>query len=66
MSYFLVGLVKTPVFALLITLVGCFQGFRVQKTANSVGVRTTHSAVQSLFLIIIADALFSILLSWNV
>ena len=65
-SYFLVGLVKTPIFALLITLVGCFQGFRVEKTANSVGMRTTHSAVQSLFLIIIADALFSVLLSWNV
>ena len=49
LRYFLVGLVKTPIFALLITLVGCFQGFRVEKTANSVGARTTHSIMTPTF-----------------
>jgi phospholipid/cholesterol/gamma-HCH transport system permease protein len=60
----LLGLYKAPVFALLIALVGCFQGFRVQASADSVGSQTTKSVVQALFLIIIADAAFSILYSW--
>ncbi|OGO94601.1 MAG: hypothetical protein A3F10_04230 [Coxiella sp. RIFCSPHIGHO2_12_FULL_42_15] len=64
-SFFILGISKTPVFALIITIVGCFQGFQAQKNANSVGRRTTNSAVQSLFLIIIADSLFSVLFSWK-
>ncbi len=55
------GLVKGPVFALLIALVGAFQGFQVKGSANSVGFFTTKSVVQAIFLIIIADAAFSIL-----
>ncbi|MDF1653974.1 MAG: ABC transporter permease [Coxiellaceae bacterium] len=66
LRYFLIGLLKAPVFAILITMVGCFQGFRAEKNANSVGMRTTQSAVQALFLIIIADALSSVLFSWDV
>lgn len=60
----LLGLYKAPAFALLIALVGCFQGFRVQANADSVGSQTTKSVVQALFLIIIADAAFSVLYSW--
>jgi phospholipid/cholesterol/gamma-HCH transport system permease protein len=60
----MLGLYKAPAFALLIALVGCFQGFRVQASADSVGHQTTKSVVQALFLIIIADALFSVVYSW--
>lgn len=62
---YIVGLIKAPVFALIIATVGCFQGFQVSSTADDVGRKTTQSAVQSIFLIIIADALFSILFSWR-
>lgn len=58
------GLIKAPFFALIIACIGCFQGFQVEMKAESVGVKTTLAAVQSLFLIIIADAFFSILFSW--
>ncbi len=58
------GLAKSPVFGLAIGTVGCFQGFRVSYTAESIGQRTTISVVQSLFLIIVIDAIFSILYSW--
>lgn len=58
------GLGKTPVFAIAIALVGCFQGFRVQYTAESIGTHTTMSVVQGIFLIIVIDAIFSILYSW--
>lgn len=64
LTQLMLGLYKAPVFALLIALVGCFQGFRVQASADSIGSQTTKSVVQALFLIIIADAIFSILYSW--
>ncbi|RUR10571.1 ABC transporter permease [Legionella sp. km772] len=60
----MLGLYKAPAFAILIALVGCFQGFRVESTADSLGSQTTKSVVQALFLIIIADAAFSIAYSW--
>lgn len=60
---FLVGLVKAPVFAALIAMVGCYEGLRVKRDAESVGRLTTRSVVQSIFLVIVADALFSILFS---
>lgn len=60
----MLGLYKAPAFAILIALVGCFQGFRVQSNADSVGSQTTKSVVQALFLIIVADAAFSVLYSW--
>jgi len=60
----MLGLYKAPVFAILIALVGCFQGFQVGGSADSVGSQTTKSVVQALFLIIIADATFSIVYSW--
>ena len=60
----LLGLYKAPVFAILIALVGCFQGFNVAANASSIGSQTTKSVVQALFLIIIADAAYSIIYSW--
>lgn len=60
---YVIGLTKAPVFAFTIATVGCFQGFCVSQSADSVGKMTTRSAVQSLFLIIILDALFSVIFS---
>jgi phospholipid/cholesterol/gamma-HCH transport system permease protein len=60
----MLGLFKAPAFALLIALVGCFQGFRVETNADSIGSQTTKSVVQALFLIIITDAVYSVIYSW--
>lgn len=60
---FLTGLGKTPVFAAIIAMVGCFQGFQVAGSAESVGRKTTLSVVQSIFLVIVVDALFSVAFS---
>jgi len=59
----MVGLVKAPVFAFVIALVGCFEGMRVERNAASVGRLTTRSVVESIFLIIALDAGFSVLFS---
>ncbi len=59
----MVGLIKAPVFAFIIGLVGCFEGLRVERNAASVGRLTTRSVVESIFLVIIFDAAFSILFS---
>ncbi|MGA7801405.1 MAG: MlaE family lipid ABC transporter permease subunit [Gammaproteobacteria bacterium] len=61
---FLLGIGKTPVFAVIIAVIGSYQGFRVQGGAESVGYHTTMAVVQSIFLVIMIDALFSILFSW--
>jgi len=61
---YLVGVGKAPVFAVIIALVGCYQGFQVGGSADSVGRQTTLSVVQSVFLVIVTDALFSIVFSW--
>ena len=60
---YLIGICKAPVFAAIIAVVGCFHGFRAQGGADSVGRQTTRSVVQSIFLVIVADALFSIAFS---
>jgi phospholipid/cholesterol/gamma-HCH transport system permease protein len=60
---FMVGICKAPVFAAIIAVVGCFQGFRTQGGADSVGRQTTRSVVQSIFMVIVADALFSMAFS---
>jgi phospholipid/cholesterol/gamma-HCH transport system permease protein len=60
---FWVGIIKAPVFAFLIALVGCYQGLLVSGSADSVGRHTTASVVIGIFLVIVFDALFSILFS---
>ena len=61
LASFMIGLGKGPVFALIIAMVGTFQGFLVKGGAQAVGQKTTHAVVQSIFLIIIADAIISVL-----
>lgn len=62
-SSYLVGIGKAPVFAAIIAIVGCFQGFRTRGGADSVGLQTTLAVVQSIFLVIVVDGLFSIAFS---
>ena len=57
---FWVGIIKAPVMALLIAMVGCYQGLMVEGSAESVGQHTTTSVVQSIFLVIVADAFFAV------
>ena len=52
-----VGLSKAPIFALVIAIIGCAEGFKVSGSAQSVGERTTSSVVQSIFMVILLDAL---------
>jgi phospholipid/cholesterol/gamma-HCH transport system permease protein len=61
LTSFLLGLEKALVFAAIISLVGCYQGFQVRGGADSVGRQTTLSVVQSIFLVVAADALFSVI-----
>jgi phospholipid/cholesterol/gamma-HCH transport system permease protein len=62
---YIIGLTKTPIFAFIIAGVGCFQGFRVERSAESLGRKTTISVVQAIFLIIVIDAWFSVMFSWT-
>ncbi len=55
----LIGLIKSGVFAALISITGCYMGFAVEGGAEGVGRRTTQSVVVSIFLVIIADAFFT-------
>ncbi len=60
---FWVGVIKAPFFAAIIALVGCYEGFNVERSADSVGRLTTQSVVESIFIVIVADAAFSIMFS---
>jgi phospholipid/cholesterol/gamma-HCH transport system permease protein len=62
-STVLTGIGKAPVFAAIITVIGCHQGFLTKGGADSVGRQTTRSVVQSIFLVIVADSLFSVAFS---
>jgi phospholipid/cholesterol/gamma-HCH transport system permease protein len=64
LSSYVTGVSKAPVFAMIIALVGCYRGFQVSGSAESVGQQTTMSVVQSIFLVIVADALFSVVFNW--
>ncbi len=59
-----VGLVKAPVFGLIIAIAGCFQGLQVRGNAEEVGLRTTAAVVQAIFLVIVIDAFFAVFFTW--
>jgi len=63
LTTFLVGMVKAPIFAAMIAVIGCFQGLRVGRSAAAVGRATTASVVEGVFVVILLDALFSVLFS---
>lgn len=56
-SHFFLGMAKAPIFAVLIAAIGCNEGFQVSGSAQSVGEHTTSSVVQSIFVVILLDAL---------
>jgi phospholipid/cholesterol/gamma-HCH transport system permease protein len=58
-----VGIIKAPVFGFIIALAGCFQGMLVQGNSEEVGYRTTNAVVQSIFLVIVLDAIFAVFFS---
>jgi phospholipid/cholesterol/gamma-HCH transport system permease protein len=58
---FWAGLVKAPVFALLIGMVGAYRGMQVRGSARDLGRLTTMAVVQSIFMVIFADAMFAVL-----
>jgi phospholipid/cholesterol/gamma-HCH transport system permease protein len=63
LRHFLVGLVKAPLAAVIIGLVGCLEGLSVEGSAESLGQHVTSSVVKAIFLVIIFDALFAMFLS---
>jgi phospholipid/cholesterol/gamma-HCH transport system permease protein len=66
-THALVGLSKAPFFAMIIALVGCYQGLQVEGNTDSLGSRTSRSVVVAIFLVIVVDALASIFFSiWEV
>jgi phospholipid/cholesterol/gamma-HCH transport system permease protein len=64
LNSYLVGIVKAPAFATIVGLMGCYQGLAVTGGADAVGRQTTLSVVKSIFSVIVADAVFSILFGW--
>jgi phospholipid/cholesterol/gamma-HCH transport system permease protein len=58
-----VGIIKAPVFGFIIALAGCFQGMLVQGNSEEVGQRTTTAVVQSIFMVIVLDAIFAVFFS---
>lgn len=58
------GVLKSAVFAFLISWIGCFRGFRVRGGAAGVGEATTSAVVSSIFLIILTDSVFSVILRY--
>lgn len=60
LKHLLLGLGKAPFFAVMIALIGCLEGFKVGGSAQSVGEHTTSSVVQSIFVVILLDAIFAL------
>ena len=58
-----VGIIKAPFFAFIIGMIGCYEGLQVTRSAESVGKQTTRAVVESIFLVIVLDALLSIFFS---
>ena len=62
--HFLIGLAKAPFFAIIIAMVGCYQGLQIRGGVDDVGRHTTIAVVQSIFLVIVFDAICSVLTNW--
>ena len=61
---FWVGMIKAPFFAFIIALIGCFEGMQVKEGAESVGLRTTRAVVEAIFLVIVFNAIFSVMFTY--
>jgi len=60
LQHFTAGMVKTPFFALVLGMIGTFRGYYVGRSAGAVGRNTTSAVVESVFTVIVVDAVFSI------
>lgn len=60
-KHYFVGLVKGPFFAFLIASIGIYRGLMVKDDTQSIGFNTTKSVVESIFAVIVCDAIFSII-----
>jgi phospholipid/cholesterol/gamma-HCH transport system permease protein len=58
---FWVGVIKAPVFAIIIGMAGCYRGMQVRDSSRELGRLTTTAVVQAIFQVILADALFAVL-----
>lgn len=59
-DHFLVGMIKAPFMALIVGVVACVEGLNVKGSAESLGLKTTASVVESIFLVIVLDGFFAI------
>ena len=59
-NHFLVGMSKAPFFAIIIGIIGCFEGMKVKGDTESLGRLTSRSVVFAIFMVIVVDAFFSI------
>ena len=61
LKHFIIGIVKSGVFGVLVATAGCFRGLQSGRSASSVGFAATSAVVTSLVLIIVADAIITVL-----
>jgi len=61
LKHYIIGIVKGPFFAIIISLIGVFHGLRVSQDTESIGRETTKSVVNAIFFVIVCDALFSVI-----
>ena len=62
-QHFMAGMIKAPFAAIIIALVGCMEGMKVEGSAESLGTHVTSAVVKSIFLVIVLDAIFAMFLS---
>jgi phospholipid/cholesterol/gamma-HCH transport system permease protein len=62
-KHVIIGLVKAPIFGWIVASIGCFRGFQISGSTQSVGKYTTISVVNAIFWVIAMDALISVLLT---
>jgi phospholipid/cholesterol/gamma-HCH transport system permease protein len=62
-QHFMAGMIKAPFAAVIIALVGCMEGLKVEGSAESLGTHVTSAVVKAIFLVIILDAVFAMFLS---
>ena len=55
-----VGLIKAPVFGLIVGFAGCYHGMQVRGNSEEVGLRTTMAVVSAIFFVIVLDAFFAV------
>lgn len=61
LKHFLIGIIKATVFGLIVAISGCFRGMQCGRSASAVGFAATNAVVTSIVLIVVADALITII-----